>query len=75
MDGQLFRVGIFVLHDGVHLTAGAAHDAAIASRVGKVDGQQRQLFAVTHMKQGLQRVGLRQRHITRQHHHHAVISQ
>ena len=52
-----------------------AHYAAIACGVGKLDGQQRELLAAASVNQGLQGVGLGQRHIARQHHHHTIVRQ
>ena len=69
------RLGrVFVLDDGLHLSA-LTHDAAVARRIGKVDGQQGQLLAAALLNQRLQGVGLRQGHIARQNHHHAIVGQ
>jgi hypothetical protein len=49
------------------------HDAAIAGGVGELDRQQRQALAGTCRDQRAQGVCRNQRHIAREHHHHAVV--
>ena len=74
-DAALLVAGVFLLDDGLHLASCVAHDAAVTRGIGKLDGEQRQLFAAAGCNQGLQRIGLRERHIAREHHHCRLIGQ
>jgi hypothetical protein len=62
-----------LLDDALHRAGIVAHDAAIARGIGHGHGQQRHLVAAGGIEQTLQRVGLGQRHITRQHHDQAIV--
>ena len=75
VDGAFFRASIFLLHDALHRALGIAHDTAIAHGVVQRHGQQCHACASSGRHQILQDGRLRQRHITREHHHHAVICQ
>ena len=81
LNFQLLWAGIFLLHDGQHAVAFCcAHNAAVACWVGHVEGEQGQAIncrsCLTHTgHQGFERVGVRQGHIARQHHHQAIICQ
>jgi len=54
---------VFLLDDADDLAA-FAHDAAIAGRVGQIDGQDRQLIALGAVQQALQRCRANQRDVT-----------
>jgi hypothetical protein len=67
-----------VLDDGAHLRrslSAGTHDAAVAGGVGHAEREQRQALAVALGDQGLQRGGLGQRHVSRQHQRDAVVGQ
>ena len=60
----LLGCGVFFFDDGLHHALGIAHQAAIACGVVGVQTQQGQMLAIANTEQGLQGVGLNQRHIT-----------
>ena len=73
-DGALLGTGVFLLDDGLHRRA-LAHDAAVATRIGKIDRQQGQLVATAGGNQITQGLGADQWHIAREHDHDAVVAQ
>ena len=73
-DGALRVAGVFVFDDGLDGIT-HAHDAAVTRGVGHVDGQQCQMLAAALVDQRLQGVGLGQRHIAREDHHHTIVGQ
>jgi len=74
-DLALCIAGVFLLDDGLYLPGSAAHDAAVAGGVGHLDGEQGQLVARAGGDQGLQGVGLGERHIARKDNDQAVVGQ
>ena len=77
-DGALGLARILVLDDARYAAIGCAQDAAVASGVGQLDGQQRQLPAGHGLRcrdQSAQGVWLGERHVARQHDHRAILAQ
>ena len=72
-DGALRRGGVFLLHDGDDAVAcraragAAAHDAAVALRLGEVDREQAEGTGLGRLDQGLQAGGADQRHVAVEH--------
>ncbi|CAM5332265.1 hypothetical protein SSTU70S_01069 [Stutzerimonas stutzeri] len=62
-DRPLRGAGILVLDDGLHLALHVAHDAAVTGRIGKLDGEQRELVGADLVQQALQGIGFDQRYV------------
>ena len=62
-----------MLDDALHAAVRGAHDAAVARRVGQRHGEQREPLALRRGDERAQRVGLRERHVPREHEHEAVV--
>ena len=81
-DLALQRRRVLLFDDGPHQAnavgvAGldVAHDAAVAERVGQIDGQQREVLAGAGRDQRAQRLGADQRHVAVEHQRDAVVGQ